>query len=269
MTKLDINDVHGVLLGIGKEFHRICSESDIPYYMIGGTQLGAIRHGGFIPWDDDMDFGIPRPYYEKFVKLCRGQAKMPYELVTAENSSYPIGYVKMQDNRTLIDDPMMGFNNSSPIGVYVDIFPLDECCGDYSRIQNLDKKRIMFDHIVRGIFEKIPNRKWYYGIVNNTLHYLFPHGHKAKLWWMQQKDKICLSYTKTGKDAMINLYGIYKERELVSKEIWGKPTLYKFEDTEFFGPENYDGFLKQIYGDYMKLPAENKRHIHVENVYWK
>ena len=58
MNKLNIDEVHQILLGIGKEFHRICTINNIPYYMIGGTQLGAIRHGGFIPWDDDMDFGI-------------------------------------------------------------------------------------------------------------------------------------------------------------------------------------------------------------------
>lgn len=269
MNKLDINKIHGILLGIGKEFHRICTKNGIPYYMIGGTQLGAIRHGGFIPWDDDMDFGIPRPYFEKFKELCERQVSSPYKLVTAENSSYPIGYIKLQDTRTLIEDPMMGFSTGSPIGVYVDIFPLDECCADYSKLKSLDKKRIIFDHIVRGIFEKLPNRKWYYGIINYVLHYLLPHGHKAKLWWMKQKNKICLEYSKTGKDAMINLYGIYKERELVGKEIWGTPTLYKFEDTEFYGPEDYDGFLKQIYREYMKLPDENNRHIHVDNVYLK
>ena len=268
MNKLSIGEIHGVLLGIGKEFHRICIENNIPYYMVGGTQLGAIRHNGFIPWDDDMDFGIPRPYDEKFKKCCFDQAKSPYELVTGENSSYPIGYIKMQDKRTLIEDPMMGFDNSSPIGVYIDIFPLDECSNDYSKLYSLDKKRIMFDHIVRGIFEKIPHRKWYYGIVNYILHYLLPHNHVAKLWWMRQKDKICMMYSRTGKEAMINLYGIYKEKELVDKHIWGKPTLYKFEDTEFFGPEDYDGFLKQIYRDYMKLPPQNQRHIHVNNVFW-
>lgn len=267
MEKLNINQVHEYLLGIGKEFHRICVDNNIPYYMIGGTQLGAIRHGGFIPWDDDMDFGIPRPYYEKFKKCCMEQVRVPYQLVTAENSSYPIGYVKMQDTRTWIDDPMMGFSKDTPIGVYVDIFPLDECSDDYALLHNLDKKRIMFDHIVRGIFEKLPHRKWYYGIANYTLHYLLPHGHRAKLWWMAQKDKICLEYSQTGKEAMINLYGIYKERELVNKSIWGNPTLYKFEDTEFYGPKDYDGFLKQIYGDYMKLPDPDKRHIHVDNVF--
>lgn len=269
MNKLNIDEVHQILLGIGKEFHRICTINNIPYYMIGGTQLGAIRHGGFIPWDDDMDFGIPRPYYEKFKKCCLEQAQHPYKLITGENSSYPIGYYKMQDKGTLIEDPMMGFNNSSPIGVYIDIFPLDECSNDYSKLHSLDRKRIIFDHIVRGIFEKIPHRKWYYGIANYILHYLLPHNHTAKMWWMKQKNAICMKYSQTGKEAMINLYGIYKERELVDKSIWGKPTLYKFEDTEFLGPEDYDGFLKQIYKDYMKLPPENKRHIHVDNVFRK
>lgn len=269
MKLLNIEEVHEVLLGIGKEFHRLCVENDIPYYMVGGTQLGAIRHKGFIPWDDDMDFGIPRAYYEKFKSVCLEQCRKPYSLVAAENSYYPIGYVKMQDERTHIEDPMMGFYPKSDIGLYIDIFPLDECCGDYNLMKTHEKKRILFDHIVRGIFEKLPHRKWYYGISNYVLHYLLPHNHKAKMWWMKKKDEICIEYSQTGTDAMINLYGIYKEREVVKKEILGKPTLYDFEDVQFYGPEKYDEYLTRIYRNYMQLPPVEKRHIHVDSVYWR
>lgn len=269
IKQLSLNEIHNVLLGIGIEFHRICVENQIPYFMLGGTQLGAIRHNGFIPWDDDMDFGIPRPYFEKFKKVCLEQINDPYALISAENSFYPIGYYKIQDKRTHIDDPVMGFYPKSEIGLNIDIFPLDECCNDYRMLKPYDKKRIIFDHIVRGIFEKLPNRKWYYSISNYALHYLLPHNHNAKMWWMKKKNQICLEYSKTGSEAMINLYGIYKERELVSKKIWGSPRLYDFENTQFFGPEDYDGFLKQIYRDYMQLPPEDKRHVHVESVFWR
>ena len=65
----DIKELQSILLDIAKEFHRICTMYEIPYYMVGGTQLGAVRHKGFIPWDDDMDFGVPRVYFEKLKVL--------------------------------------------------------------------------------------------------------------------------------------------------------------------------------------------------------
>lgn len=269
MKSMYIEDVHNVLLGIGKEFHRICINNDIPYYMLGGTQLGAIRHKGFIPWDDDMDFGIPRSYFDKFIQCCCSQLNSPFQLVTANNSFYPMGYLKIHDVRTYIDDPIMGFYKSSNIGVYIDVFPLEDCSSDYSKIKKIERQRIIIDHVIRCIFEKLPHRKWYYGIVNLAMHYLLPHGHNSKMWWLKQKEKICMKYNITGNDAMINLYGIYKDKELISKEIWGLPHLYKFEDTEFYGPEDYDAFLKKLYNDYMQLPLEKDRHIHVTNVYWK
>ena len=78
MNQVDTNQCHKLLLKIAKEFDQICTKYDIPYYMLGGTMLGAIRHKGFIPWDDDMDFGVPRLYYNLLIQkleneFCEGE----------------------------------------------------------------------------------------------------------------------------------------------------------------------------------------------------
>ena len=69
MKKMTLDEIHLTLLDIAKEFDRICVKHNIPYYMIGGTMLGAVRHKGFIPWDDDMDFGVPVEYYEELQRI--------------------------------------------------------------------------------------------------------------------------------------------------------------------------------------------------------
>lgn len=269
MRLININELHSVLLGIGKEFHRICVNNNIPYYMIGGTMLGAIRHHGFIPWDDDMDFGVPREYFEKLIECCKEQCQKPYSIISNENSRYLLGYFKLQDERTVIDDPIMKDYADQQVGINIDIFPLDTCSSDYSRLKWHDRRRIMFDHIGNGIFLRLPKRKWYYGMINKLLRTLLPNGMKAKAIWIKIKNYLCELYSRTGDDAMINLYGIYGKKELVKKEIWGTPKLYIFEDTQFYGPEDYDGFLSQIYRTYMELPPEDKRHVHVDSAYMK
>ena len=102
----DISEVHQILLGIAKEFDRICRENDIPYYMLGGTMLGAVRHKGFIPWDDDMDFGVPRPYYDRLVSVLESELLHPYRCCTYRNNQGVFApFVKIDDYRTLADDP--------------------------------------------------------------------------------------------------------------------------------------------------------------------
>ena len=101
MKELSLKDQHILLLGIAKEFDKVCRDSRIPYYMLGGTMLGAIRHKGFIPWDDDMDFGVPRPYYERLISALEEQLPVRYRCCTYDNSRniiYP--FIKIEDTHT-------------------------------------------------------------------------------------------------------------------------------------------------------------------------
>ena len=80
MTKIEnVEELHKILLDIAKDFHQVCVDHNIPYYMLGGTMLGAVRHKGFIPWDDDMDFGVERKYLEKLEKIYAEKVNSPYK----------------------------------------------------------------------------------------------------------------------------------------------------------------------------------------------
>ena len=93
MKKLNIEECHARLLKIAEIFDIICKDNGIPYYMLGGTMLGAIRHKGFIPWDDDMDFGVPRKYYKDLIDIFDKKLPNPYKYHTYNNSDaviYPL-----------------------------------------------------------------------------------------------------------------------------------------------------------------------------------
>ena len=97
LRRIDIKECHQHLLEIAKCFDQLCATHHIPYYMLGGTMLGAIRHRGFIPWDDDMDFGIPRPFFDQFIKIAEKELPQQYSLLTRQNSTaIPKGFIKIQ-----------------------------------------------------------------------------------------------------------------------------------------------------------------------------
>ena len=95
LKKITLAECHKELLHIATAFDQICQKHHIPYYMLGGTMLGAIRHNGFIPWDDDMDFGIPRPYFAQFITLAEQELPPKYKLITSKNSpALKKGFIK-------------------------------------------------------------------------------------------------------------------------------------------------------------------------------
>lgn len=254
------NELHEILLNLGKEFHKICTKNDIPYYMLGGTMLGAIRHKGFIPWDDDMDFGVPRKYYEKCIATLRDQLPTQYKLQTIDNSdSLLIDIIKISDERTIINE-MYKENVQQEIGINIDIFPIDS-------MKTIGMKNHIIAFLVRlqnYIFLSHKSRPF----VKKTIALFL----KSIFFFLKKRSIINLiNYHLLDYEGeyMTNIYGAWGIKETVKHEIMGHPTLYQFEDTQFYGVENYSSYLSSLYNDYMQLPPETKRHLHLKNVYWK
>lgn len=270
MRKIDIDELHSIVLDIAKEFHRVCVKNNIPYYMGWGTMLGAVRHKGFIPWDDDMDFCIMREYWEPFIKACERDLQHPYKIVTKYNSEYPINYVKIQNVNTLMDDPDMRFkkNIGGQIGIWIDIFPIDHCSSNIDEIRPLLKKRLQIDHIITGAFYSLSG-DFKHRLGSKILRLLICQSRKNRLKWLDKKEQLIPLIQSTGDDACGCFYAIYKEKDIFNKEFFAEPVLYPFEDTELYGVSKPHEYLKHIYNDYMQLPPEDKRHIHAENFYVK
>ena len=257
----DIKTVQNICLSMAKEMHRICVANDIPYYMIGGTLLGSVRHRGFIPWDDDMDFGIPREHYERAIRTFKKELKQPYVCITNEdNDSQLLESCKIMDTRTIIKQDDVYYK--SPLGVFIDIFPFDYSDGktglfsNYLNIRTLIRlQNFRFTHVVG---RSIPLRILSFFVkailypLNRNFIPRFIKNHLVQ---------------KNG-DYLINHYGIYAKKEITPSKHIGTPKLMDFEDTQFYGVEDHDAYLSLIYGCYMQLPPENKRHIHLLDIYY-
>jgi len=249
-TEYSAEEIHGRLLTMAKDFHQICVDNNLKYYMLGGTMLGAVRHKGFIPWDDDMDFGMPREDYDRFISISKQILPNHYELrfyKNAENS--PMHYAKFIDNRTtLIEAPYRNYVE----GLYIDIFPLDGA-GNGSFSDRMRMKRINF---LQGLIinhcttrEKTGFRK-----------VLKAYAQMRNLDSLHASVEKLMTAKKLSESTLIaNYLGAWAEKEIMPKEVMGTPRLYSFEDTEFYGSNNADAYLTSLYGDYMRLPPKEKQ----------
>ena len=259
MENLNIKQCHEHLLGIAKEFDSICQKHHIPYYMIGGTLLGAVRHKGFIPWDDDMDFGIPIEYYDTLLDHLSKELPDPYRLCTYKTvKGCSTVFAKIDDYSTCIEDKCQRLPLNEQLGLNIDLFPLCYCNKNDKRNKDLQRMRT----INRIVFTESTEGQWYKHTIKVLLRIAFPYSREAIL------DKIWRKVKSINDGAYFaNLFGLVGEREMMPLEYYGKETRYSFENITLRGPEMFDEYLKQVYRDYMTLPPPEKRKTHATNVY--
>ena len=261
MKQLSIQECQKRLLEIAKVFDSICKKNNIPYYMIGGTLLGAIRHKGFIPWDDDMDFGVPINNYDHLMSCLKNELPKQFRLCHFESMpNCHTVFAKIDDTETCVDDKCNNLPLSEQMGLSIDIFPLCFCEKNDERFAKLQRLR----YIDQKLFAQSMENRWYKKIGKAILRLFFPFSRKKlmkKMW--------SLTNTILDGDYLANVFGLVGKRELIPLSFYGEKTYYQFEDAAFSGPEKYDDYLKQIYGDYMQLPPVEKRKCHSFGVYLK
>ncbi len=262
MKLLNIFDIHSHVLEIAKEFDRICTKHDIPYYMLGGTMLGAIRHKGFIPWDDDMDFGVPIEHFIQLEELLNSELTYPYRCCSFKNHPAVLhNFLKVEDQTTCIDDIAIDLPLEQKLGLNIDIFPLvkDEPNGrNERRIRRMAK----LIGLVYSDSTTSPNSKTR-SITKRFLRLLFG---KTPRKMQDRVEKELMALDNKG-SYMTNVLGRWKEKEEIPIDWYGESTRYIFEDTKLMGLKEYDLYLTKLYGDYMSLPPKEQQIAHVENVY--
>jgi lipopolysaccharide cholinephosphotransferase len=264
-----------VELEIAKEVDRICRENDIKYFMDSGTLLGAIRHKGFIPWDDDIDFGMLRAEYEKFIKIAPKALSDKYFLQTWEtDSEYPFAFAKVRKKGTLFQETAAK-NSKYHNEIFIDIFPYDTFPVE-SEKQRYQGKKVMKYRLTLMMKAKMTPWLRNKSLIKRLGVYIKYLPYRA-IALMSDRKRLIEKYT-----SIMQLYNagktgyVYEQsggapygKWVVSDLCIGDYSFQKFEDTEFMAPQDCHLYLKTCYGDYMKLPPKEKQVNHqVVNVYF-
>lgn len=251
LIEISEQEIKDRLLKLLKTFDVFCQENGIKYSITSGTFLGAIRHNGFIPWDDDIDVGLVRSEYEKLLSIINNQ-KIELSFIGVEigNGFWP--FLKLVDKNTIISE--MG--GAQKEYLWIDIFPFDNTpVHVFPKMVDLTTKRILVHKInafleVKSISCKNGLSKFY----NKVL---------KKISKKTDLKKIALAH--------VHFSGLFKKFELknVGDIVWGTKAIpkylfselidYKFENIIVKGFKDYNTYLTSIYGDYMKLPPEEQR----------
>ncbi len=249
------------------ELDRVCRENNINYRITGGTLLGAVRHKGFIPWDDDADVNMLREDYEKFKKIAyKLNPDICYFQDHDTDPEYRWGYGKIR--RTGTKYIRVGQEHlKCKTGIFIDVFPLDNVPDStigrilqdfhcfvlrkiaYSEVGRVSDKESPFARKIYALLSKIP-----IDFVHDCIKAMTKNNRNA-----DHNDVRVLSFKAAGKlytkNSLYSRYGVKKEWLREFRE-------YDFEGKKLMGPKNYDDYLRYMYGDYMKLPPENKRQQH-------
>lgn len=247
-----------VQLEIAREVKRVCDENDIQYFLCFGTVLGAVRHGGFIPWDDDLDIGMTRREYERFLQIAPDKLKKEYYLHTWHvDPEYALPFAKVRKRGTLYLEGKS--TRLKENGFYIDIFPFDYLPADIEQKAMLDKKLI---DLFRTKLMKSGYTPW---MENGKIIW------KKRIGYLYYQAKAAL----TTREKLIREYedviATFPENEDVYwqdpamhlrslKRVWCEElTELPFEGENFKVSKHYHEMLTAIYGNYVQLPPEDQR----------
>ena len=268
MKEIPFDELKQIELDILKNVAEFCDANGIRYFLAYGTLLGAIRHKGFIPWDDDIDIIMPRPDYDRFIEeYSHGYYKV---WSIEKDPSFSLNFAKVTDERTACLYPGQTIETSSG-GFWIDIFPMDGL-PDEGEERHKYLKKVRFWKKIRsyyllpghfGIFDKNSNHRFLRMIISYIIHTL-----TSPKFLAQKLIKIFRKYNYDTSNYCAFLtefdYCILETQKL--KEI----TKATFEDAQFNIPEEYDYVLTKQYGDYMTPPPEEERiNTHQITGYWK
>ena len=262
----DIREIQQMELGIMEYIHETCQKIGVKYFLAYGSLIGAVRHKGFIPWDDDMDICMLREDYEKLQDYLIANPDERYEVMSYKNNlNYVYPFMKVQDNHTYLLEEDVRIDSN--MGIYVDIFPVDGYEDDSvfkDKMTRLIKKRQLSCYTFKGI----TNTK---SILNSLIRYI-----SVIIFYFTNTNKYIrgideLAQSRKVDDYELVDYLIYKDmNKPVWKREWLKQTITGvFEGKEFMIPKNYHEILTSDYGDYTQLPPVELRFSHHDFQLWK
>ena len=267
MRKIEnIDDIKKMLVNILNAFSQLCESHGLTYFLSGGTLLGAVRHEGFIPWDDDIDVFMPREDYEKLLQIENDRYPEEYSIFSYRNDrSHIYPFAKMYDNRTYLKEMRHIHNKNS--GVFIDIFPIDGVSSRGLFLQQLKKIRVYRQLVKLAGTSIYRSRKSL--LTFPRLFAVLCCKMIGLRFFLKRIDRIARCSTADQPYNAVKVWG-YGEKEIFDSSVFSDTALLKFEGNQYRVPAEYDTYLKGLYGDYMKLPPEEDRvHRHEYDVFWR
>lgn len=259
-----LSEVQTIIWNIMNDLKPIIEEEHYIYFMLGGTLLGAVRHKGFIPWDDDIDIGMPRVDYERFVHTISEKLPDHLRLNTYwDDSRHHYYFSRIVDIRHELK--RTGSTVERNENVWIDVFPLDGMPNN-GLVRRIHMYRLLYARARYHIatFDKVnlkrPNRPLSERLVIWLVMHTGIGTRSDPKKWLDKIDKLLKKYTIDESDWIVNFMGQYKFKEMFPKSWYGEGALYTFEDGEMMGPSDYDKILTQQYGDYMTPPKNKNAH---------
>ena len=272
-NRLSLEELQELETEILKVFRKFCDENNLRYYLCGGTLIGAIRHKGFIPWDDDIDVMMPRPDYEKFLMNNQNGKLDKYRRIDNLNFN-EMAYssvIRIFDIRTKVEFKELMFKKQ--FGCWIDVFPLDGLSSNsVMRFVHCRFARFIQDiTILCDTRLGAKRRSKIYTIAQYRLLPLIPFvrlvGHKK---WIEIMDRLSQKHSYIASEYVGVLEGRAIEKEAMKKEKMEPPVLVDFCGEQYTAMANYDEYLTNLYGDYMTPPDDaGKESRHIIEVYWR
>lgn len=259
MQKLFSKDIKNVELNILLELNAFCKKNGLRYYLSGGTLLGAIRHHGFIPWDDDIDVCMPRKDYEYLINNF-SSAKSYLQIWSSENKKLDAPCAKLVDMRTTVSNPYVKSNAYEKL--WIDIMPIDGLPNDFNEVDKIYKECDRYRWILIRCDMVL-------GLGSTTLKKCLKYVFKPLLnlygkgRCIRNIEKIALKNPyETSEYVGAVTWGLYGTAERMLKSEFEKPVEVEFEGYKFPTFSCWDSYLHGLYGDYMKLPPVEQRKTH-------
>ena len=259
-----MDELQQELLKILKAFIEVCDKHHLTYFLVGGSCLGAARHQGFIPWDDDIDVGMPRPDYDKFIQLQKEYEGTPFFIQTWKSDPrYTYNYGKLRDSSTTYIENFY-YKHRINHGVWIDIFPIDGMAYKFDKPREKYARRVKFIwrqsflSYLPQLLRKVHARTFFTDILLNivaVLFYPFDIAHYRRK--ISEKHMIKIPYEEA--EVVANLGGINAKKEAMPKKLFLETTKLKFEDIEVCVPKDFDSYLTYLYNDWRKWPPKDKQ----------
>lgn len=257
--KITFEQTRKILLEILIDVDKFCSENDLTYFLACGSLLGAIRHKGYIPWDDDLDIMMPRPDYERFLEIYKHDR---YSLCKPSDGMY--FFAKVYDKNTETYESGIDYKKYKPIGVGIDVFPLDGIVNDEKIVNKIIFKSNIFETLLRLSNQPIFYRKNPLKAINRIIPRIIGSRNIVRII-----EKIAKTYKYEDSDYVIRIKTTPNgSTGALPKDVYGV-IRKEFEGHLFNVPSGYDVWLSRFFGnDYMEMPPEEKRRIHERDSYF-